>query len=121
MKLKQQFAVLTAVVALLIAISCGVGYYMASSMLTDSIEHQLTAIVKGEGDSVDSWVANKAAMLNGTAAVLSKQPAEVIGSTASVPFLATASADKKYFGYYQWLGKRQCLQLLRWRSFRPGF
>ena len=46
MKLRQQFAVLTAVVALLIAISCGVGYYMASSMLTDSIEHQLTAIVK---------------------------------------------------------------------------
>lgn len=65
MKLRQQFAVLTAVVALLIAISCGVGYYMASSMLTDSIEHQLTAIVKGEGDNVDSWVANKAAMLNG--------------------------------------------------------
>ena len=86
MKLKQQFAVLTAVVALLSAISCGVGYYMASSMLTDSIEHQLTAIVKGEGDSVDSWVANKAAMLNGTASVLSKQPAEVIDSTASVPF-----------------------------------
>ena len=94
MKLRQQFAVLTAVVALLIAISCGVGYYMASSMLTDSIEHQLTAIVKGEGDNVDSWVANKAAMLNGTAAVLSKQPAEVIDSTASVPFLGTASADK---------------------------
>ena len=94
MKLRQQFAVLTAVVAMLIAISCGMGYYMASSMLTDSIEHQLTAIVKGEGDSVDSWVANKAAMLNGTAAVLSKQPAEVIDSTASVPFLATVSADK---------------------------
>ena len=94
MKLRQQFAVLTAVVALLIAISCGVGYYMASSMLTDSIEHQLTAIVKGEGDSVDSWVANKAAMLNGTAAVLSKQPAEVIDSTASVPLLNTASTDK---------------------------
>lgn len=54
----------------------------------------MTAIVKGEGDNVDSWVANKAAMLNGTAAVLSKQPAEVIDSTASVPFLGTASADK---------------------------
>ncbi len=94
MKLRQQFAVLTAVVALLIAISCGMGYYMASSMLTDSIEHQLTAIVKGEGDSVDSWITNKAAMLNGTVAVLSKQPAEVIDSTASVPFLCTASADK---------------------------
>ncbi len=38
MKLRQQFAVLTAVVALLIAISCGMGYYMASSMLTDSEE-----------------------------------------------------------------------------------
>lgn len=37
MKLRQQFAVLTAVVALLIGISCGMGYYMASSMLTDSI------------------------------------------------------------------------------------
>lgn len=67
---------------------------MAQSMLSNSIEQQLTTIVKGKGNDLDNWFATKTAMLNGTAAVLSKQPAEVIDSTASVPLLNTASTDK---------------------------
>lgn len=94
MKIKQQFAAVTMVVGLFMAITCGVGYYMAQSMLSNSIEQQLTTIVKGKGNDLDNWFATKTAMLNGTAAVLSKQPAEVIDSTASVPLLNTASTDK---------------------------
>ncbi len=94
MKIKQQFAAVTMVAGLFMAITCGVGYYMAQSMLSNSIEQQLTTIVKGKGNDLDNWFATKTAMLNGTAAVLSKQPAEVIDSTASVPLLNTASTDK---------------------------
>lgn len=94
MKIKQQFAAVTMVVGLIMAITCGVGYYMAQSMLSHSIEQQLTTIVKGKGNDIDNWFATKAAVLNSTAAVLSKQPAEVIDSTASIPFLATGLADK---------------------------
>ena len=94
MKIQQQFAAVTVVVGLFMAITCGVGYYMAQSMLSNSIEQQLTAIVKGKGNDIDNWFATKAAVLNSTAAVLSKQPAEVIDSTASIPFLATGLADK---------------------------
>lgn len=94
MKIKQQFAAVTMVVGLFMAITCGVGYYMAQSMPSNSIEQQLTTIVKGKGNDLDNWFATKTAMLNGTAAVLSKQPAEVIDSTASVPLLNTASTDK---------------------------
>ena len=94
MKIKQQFAAVTMVVGLFMAITCGVGYYMAQSMLSNSIEQQLTTIVKGKGNDLDNWFGTKTAMLNGTAAVLSKQPAEVIDSTASVPLLNTASTDK---------------------------
>ena len=94
MKIEQQFAAVTMVVGLFMAITCGVGYYMAQSMLSNSIEQQLTTIVKGKGNDLDNWFATKTAMLNGTAAVLSKQPAEVIDSTASVPLLNTASTDK---------------------------
>lgn len=41
MKIKQQFAAVTMVVGLFMAITCGVGYYMAQSMLSNSIEQQL--------------------------------------------------------------------------------
>ena len=36
MKIKQQFAAVTMVVGLIMAITCGVGYYMAQSMLSHS-------------------------------------------------------------------------------------
>ena len=94
MKIKQQFAAVTMVVGLIMAITCGVGYYMAQSMLSHSVEQQLITLVEGRGNDLENWFATKTAMLNGTAAVLSKQPAEVIDSTASIPFLDTASADK---------------------------
>lgn len=97
MKIKQQFAAVTMVVGLIMAITCGVGYYMAQSMLSHSVEQQLITLVEGRGNDLENWFATKTAMLNGTAAVLSKQPAEVIDSTASVPFLNTASADKNIF------------------------
>ena len=94
MKIKQQFAAVTMVVGLIMAITCGVGYYMAQSMLSHSVEQQIITLVEGRGNDLENWFATKTAMLNGTAAVLSKQPAEVIDSTASVPFLNAASADK---------------------------
>ena len=94
MKIKQQFAAVTMVVGLIMAITCGVGYYMAQSMLSHSVEQQIITLVEGRGNDLENWFATKTAMLNGTAAVLSKQPAEVIDSTASIPFLDTASADK---------------------------
>ena len=97
MKIKQQFAAVTMVVGLIMAITCGVGYYMAQSMLSHSVEQQIITLVEGRGNDLENWFATKTAMLNGTAAVLSKQPAEVIDSTASVPFLNTASADKNIF------------------------
>lgn len=94
MKLRQQFAAITAIVGLLTAITCGIGYYMAQSMLSESIEDQLTTIVKGEGDNLDSWFVSKAAIADGAAASLSKQSAEVINTQASVAFMTGISADK---------------------------
>ena len=94
MKIKQQFAALTAVVGLFMAITCGVGYYMAQSMLSDSIEQQLTTIVKGKGNDLDNWFANKSAIGDGIAATLAKQSPEVINSDASMAFMAGIHADK---------------------------
>ena len=94
MKIKQQFAAVTVVVGLFMAITCGVGYYMAQSMLSNSIEQQLTTIVKGKGNDLDNWFSNKSAIADGVAASLAKQSPEVINSDASMAFMASIHADK---------------------------
>lgn len=94
MKIRQQFAALIGVMALLMVIISGVGYYMASSMLSDSIENQLTAIVQEQGNKLDTWMERKAALLDGVNRSLSQQPAELTGSIASRPYLGVMAGDK---------------------------
>ena len=94
MKIKQQFAAVTVVVGLFMAITCGVGYYMAQSMLSNSIAQQLTTIVKGKGNDLDNWFANKSAIADGAAAILAQQSPEVINSDASMAFMVGIHADK---------------------------
>ena len=60
MKIREQFAAMIGFVGLLIALACGIGYYMAQSMLTESIQHQLTAIVEDQGNTLNNWIENKA-------------------------------------------------------------
>ncbi len=94
MKIKQQFIAMTSVVAVLMVIICGAGYYMANSMLTNSIENQLTSIVKSEGNSLETWLTGRAAILDGVGNALSQQPAEVSDTAASIPYLGAIAGDK---------------------------
>lgn len=94
MNIKQQFSALTAAVAILMAIICAIGYYMASSMLSESIGNQLTAIVQEQGNKLDTWMERKAAILDGVARSLGQQPAELTDSEASRPFLGAMAGDK---------------------------
>lgn len=94
MNIKQQFSALTAAVAILMAIICGIGYYMASSMLSDSIGQQLTAIVQEQGNKLDSWMERKAAILDGVTRSLGQQSVEFTNSESSRPFLGAMAGDK---------------------------
>ena len=93
MKIREQFAAMIGFVGLLIALACGIGYYMAQSMLTESIQHQLTVIVEDQGNTLNNWIENKATIAEGIGGALSSQPAETSHTPAAIPFLGAITAD----------------------------
>ncbi len=59
MGIKQRFMVMIGLVVLLLAAVSGIGYYMAQSILSDSVKSQLTAIVKDQGSQQRSQLPSR--------------------------------------------------------------
>ena len=95
MGIKQRFMVMIGLVVLLLAAVSGIGYYMAQSILSDSVRSQLTAIVKDQGSQLDTWIESKAAILDGVGNALSKQSAEVSTTKQTLPYLGAIAGDKE--------------------------
>ena len=95
MGIKQRFMVMIGLVVLLLAAVSGIGYYMAQSILSDSVKSQLTAIVKDQGSQLDTWIESKAAILDGVGNALSKQSAEVLTTKQTLPYLGAIAGDKE--------------------------
>lgn len=95
MGIKQRFMVMIGLVVLLLAAVSGIGYYMAQSILSDSVKSQLTAIVKDQGSQLDTWIESKAAILDGVGNALSKQSAEVSTTKQTLPYLGAIAGDKE--------------------------
>ena len=95
MGIKQRFMVMIGLVLLLLAAVSGIGYYMAQSILSDSVKSQLTAIVKDQGSQLDTWIESKAAILDGVGNALSKQSAEVSTTKQTLPYLGAIAGDKE--------------------------
>ena len=95
MGIKQRFMVMIGLVVLLLAAVSGIGYYMAQSILSDSVKSQLTAIVKDQGSQLDTWIESKAAILDGVGNTLSKQSAEVSTTKQTLPYLGAIAGDKE--------------------------
>lgn len=95
MGIKQRFMVMIGLVVLLLAAVSGIGYYMAQSILSDSVKSQLTAIVKYQGSQLDTWIESKAAILDGVGNTLSKQSAEVSTTKQTLPYLGAIAGDKE--------------------------
>ena len=95
MGIKQRFMVMIGLAVLLLAAVSGIGYYMAQSILSDSVKSQLTAIVKDQGSQLDTWIESKAAILDGVGNALSKQSAEVSTTKQTLPYLGAIAGDKE--------------------------
>lgn len=95
MGIKQRFMVMIGLVVLLLAAVSGIGYYMAQSILSDSVKSQMTAIVKDQGSQLDTWIESKAAILDGVGNTLSKQSAEVSTTKQTLPYLGAIAGDKE--------------------------
>ena len=95
MGIKQRFMVMIGLVVLLLAAVSGIGYYMAQSILSDSVKSQLTAIVKDQGSQLDTWIESKAAILDGVGNALSRQSADVSTTKQTLPYLGAIAGDKE--------------------------
>ena len=95
MGIKQRFMVMIGLVVLLLAAVSGIGYYMAQSILSDSVKSQMTAIVKDQGSQLDTWIESKAAILDGVGNALSRQSAEVSTTKQTLPYLGAIAGDKE--------------------------
>lgn len=93
--IKQRFMVMIGLVVLLLAAVSGIGYYMAQSILSDSVKNHMTAIVKEQGSHLDTWIESKAAILDGVGNALSKQSAEVSTTKQTLPYLGAIAGDKE--------------------------
>lgn len=95
MGIKQRFMVMIGLVVLLLAAVSGIGYYMAQSILSDSVKSHMTAIVKDQGSQLDTWIESKAAILDGVGNALSRQSAEVSTTKQTLPYLGAIAGDKE--------------------------
>ena len=95
MGIKQRFMVMIGLVVLLLAAVSGIGYYMAQSILSDSVKSQLTAIVKDQGSQLDTWIESKAAILDGVGNALSRQSADISTTKQTLPYLGAIAGDKE--------------------------
>ena len=95
MGIKQRFMVMIGLVVLLLTAVSGIGYYMAQSILSDSVKSQLTAIVKDQGSQLDTWIESKAAILDGVGNALSRQSADISTTKQTLPYLGAIAGDKE--------------------------
>lgn len=93
MGIRQKFGVMVAAVGVLLAIVSGIGYYMAQSMLAESVESQLTAVVQDQGSNMETWIESRASIAEGVASALSKEPTTVSTTMASHAFLGAVAYD----------------------------
>lgn len=95
MKIKQQFCAMIALIGILLAGACGIGYYTSYMMLDENIQSKMTAIVQTRANILNTWIETKAYIADGAGSALSSQPPAIMESEAAIPFLTAANADKK--------------------------
>ncbi len=82
MGIRQKFFCLIGVVGIILAVVSGVGYYIAYSHLSVSIENELRTIVEEEGLIIDRWLQQKGAVVTGAARQLQHLDPSVAESRA---------------------------------------
>ncbi len=97
MGMKNKFLVLIAVIAAILIIVSGIGYYNSQKQLTESIESRLAMIVDQQAYEVDSWMMSKANKMTMIADTFLHMPEDIINAKGSVMGLAN---DKDVQNFY---------------------
>lgn len=99
MGIKNKFLALITVIAIILIIVSGVGYYNSQKQLTESIDESLAMIVSHKAGEVDSWVMSKVTKLSTSVNAMPFMPVQVKNSNAIVNGLNDdKDVESFYFG-----------------------
>ena len=73
MGIRQKFFALAGVAGVIMAIVSGVGYYLASTHLSSSVEREITDTMQGTANKLDGWLAAKKQVAVSAADLMAKQ------------------------------------------------
>ncbi len=94
MNVRQKFFALSGVAGLIMAIVSVVGYFTASSAVTETLEKEIVSTIKAESNEAEAWLLAKGQLAQGVASILTHLPASQ-ESLARSQALTQAVADDK--------------------------
>ena len=93
MSLMKKFHLITAISGLLVAIMAFAGYYISSKNLSETLEHEMAAIVSEQGQELNGWLMKKAASAEYAANIFTGLHGDM-SRIKSRDLLAIATSDK---------------------------
>lgn len=96
MGIKQKFIVLSGVVGIILAAVSIIGYFTAYSNLEESVNAEMAAMVRAEGESLDGWLREKAKPVSSQADIMTEMSVAGMNPSAAdmKHLLAVAASDK---------------------------
>ena len=93
MSLVRKFHLITAISGFLVAIMAIAGYYISSKNLSETLEHEMSALVTAQGQELNGWLMEKASSVEHAANIFTALNGDM-SRIKSRDLLAIAVSDK---------------------------
>jgi methyl-accepting chemotaxis protein len=94
MNVRQKFFAISGVAGLIMAVVSVVGYFTASTAVTETLEKEIVSIIKAESNEAEAWLLEKGQLAQGVSSILTHLPASQ-ETLARSQELTQAVADDK--------------------------
>ncbi len=95
MNVKQKFFALSGVAGLIMAIVSIVGYFTASTAVSETVEKEIISTIKAESNGAEAWLLEKGQLAQGVASILTHLPASQEALARSQALTQAVADDKE--------------------------
>ncbi len=95
MNVKQKFFALAGVAGLIMAIVSVVGYFTASTAVTETLEKEIVSTIKAESNEAEAWLLEKGQLAQGVASIVAHLPASQEALARSQALTQAVADDKE--------------------------
>ncbi len=95
MNVKQKFFAISGVAGLIMAIVSVIGYFTASSAVSETLEKEIVSTIKAESEEAESWLLGKGQLAQGVASILAHLPASQEALARSQALTQAVADDKE--------------------------